>query len=658
MAAQEAMNEFTKHLNKSQLEVVTTVNGPILVIAGAGSGKTRVIEYRVLHLVQQAIPPESILLLTFTRRAAGEMLLRASRHDRRCSHVEGGTFHSFAYKQIKQYAALFGFESFTILDEPDAQEAIALCARKAGAYQTDKRFPKKDTLKDIISMALNKHKTIEEVLDASYPHFFEYASEIESIKKRYADYKVEKSYLDFDDLLTFFKDLLVKHPDVASRLHDKYRFIMVDEYQDTNMLQADITYLLAKDHKNVMVVGDDAQSIYGFRGASHANIMEFPGKFPGCKVVKLEDNYRSSQEILDVANAVLNDMRHKYAKKLVSATGKAGSVPLVLFFNDIYEEAEWVAGRAKDFYDEGVALSSQAVLFRSAYVSIPLQAELSRRNIPYQVYGGLKFYETAHVKDALSYLKVLNNYKDELAWSRILQLLEGIGTKTAQRVLEQLLNTGCVKEAREKVFYSQPKEYKYGQHLKPLGDMLLAAEETQLTVAKRFSLVLDYYYPLLKEKFDDWDVRLKDLETLQDIASRYVFISDFLADFAIEPPEKNALSKAKSMQQDGLVLSTIHSAKGLEWDCVFMIGLMEGVLPVSFSLSDENEIEEEHRLFYVGVTRARKHLFFSTYQHGSSHAIMQYDRISRFIDNAGVLAKIEKVWSVASEDEFEYETEK
>ncbi|MDP3804569.1 MAG: ATP-dependent helicase, partial [Candidatus Omnitrophota bacterium] len=423
--------DIKKELNASQLAAVAATEGPLLVIAGAGSGKTRVIEYRVMNLIQHNIDPSSILLLTFTRRAAHEMLSRASRHDGRCKDVEGGTFHSFAYKTLKRYARTLGFsDSFSVLDEGDSIDAVWKCAARLKLFDGDKRFPKKDTLRSIISMSINKGVHIEEILDKEYPHFSDYVSEIEDLRKEYAKYKISKNYVDYDDLLVYLKILLADER-VRKRVAAKYHYIMVDEYQDTNALQGDIACLLAKEHSNIMVVGDDAQSIYGFRGASHKNIMEFPARFSDCKIIVLEENYRSTQAILDVANSALEGMANKYSKCLVSARGKSGKRPKMLFFKDAYEEAECIAESIKNIEDGGLGLNSQAVLFRSAYISIPLQAELARRNIPYQVFGGLRFYETAHVKDVMAHLRVVANSKDELSWARLLMLIDGIGPKRA-----------------------------------------------------------------------------------------------------------------------------------------------------------------------------------------------------------------------------------
>jgi DNA helicase II / ATP-dependent DNA helicase PcrA len=334
--------DLKKQLNSSQYEAVTRTEGPVLVIAGAGSGKTRVIEYRVLHLVESGVDPSSILLLSFTRKASREMISRAERHDPRCKHIDGGTFHSFAYKILKKYANNLGFtpvagsglsHSLSILDESEAEEAINRCAAKLGLIDKEKRFPRKDTLRNIVSVSVNKHANINDVIRREYPHFLEYAEDIERLRKEYAEYKINKNYMDYDDLLVYLK-LLLENPEIRARVSGKYKYIMVDEYQDTNTLQGEIVYLLGGSHKNVMVVGDDAQGIYGFRGATHENIMSFPKKFAQCRIIKLEENYRSTQTILDVANTVLENMKNKYSKCLESMRKDIGEKPQLLFLKD------------------------------------------------------------------------------------------------------------------------------------------------------------------------------------------------------------------------------------------------------------------------------------------------------------------------------------
>jgi DNA helicase II / ATP-dependent DNA helicase PcrA len=623
------MIDFEKHLNETQLEVVKTVDGPVLVVAGAGSGKTRIIEYRVLYFIQKGIAPESILLLTFTRKSSHEMLSRAAKHDNRCANVEGGTFHSFAYRILKKYSKQIGFGQFTILDESDVKSAIDNCLKKTGFFRQGKDVPNKNILRKIFSAVVNKNIFTEDVLEMEYPHFLKYSGEIEQLRREYIKYKIAKDYMDYDDLLIYLRKLLSENEDVRKKLTDKYRYIMVDEYQDTNKLQADITYFLGKDHKNVMVVGDDAQSIYGFRGASHQNIMDFPKKFSGCKILKLETNYRSNQLILDVANVVMDDMKNKYSKRLRSAHNVMGDKPQILFFRDENAEADWIVNKINELGDEGVDLENQAVLFRSSHISIPLQLRLSRMNIPYQVFGGLKFYETAHVKDMFAHLKVLLNPKDEISWHRVLTLLEGVGPKTADTILKEI-ETGDVKA----------KKKKYAPYLEKLLDVLKESGSVENNVERQFRVVFEYYSSIARNKFDDWKQRAGDLEELQQLSVKYESLSDFIVDFALEAPEKASL--APGGNKSIITLSTVHSAKGLEWDNVFIMGLVDGILPISFSLGDDERIEEEKRLFYVALTRAKKKLFLSANYEGTIRGKTQFNKVSRFVEHSGVISRLEQ----------------
>jgi len=627
------MIDLKKHLNPSQFLAATTTDGPVLVIAGAGSGKTRVIEYRVLNLVQSGVDPASILLLTFTRNASRVMLSRAATHDPRCAAVEGGTFHSFAYKVLKRYGKILGFtNTFSILDESDAIDAVGKCSGDINISEHDKKFLKKNTIRNIISMSINKHSSVEEIVEKEYPHLVEYSEYIKNVKSKYVKYKIEKNYLDYDDMLVYLKKLLEDdaiRKDVAS----KYKYIMVDEYQDTNKLQGDISYLLAKDHANIMIVGDDAQSIYGFRGADHKNIMEFPERFSGCAIIKLEENYRSTQPILDAANSVLSEMSSKYAKRLVSnMKHNKGAMPQMWFFNDVYEESMWIVKKMDELKDKGVPLEKQCVLFRSSYISIALQAELNKRGISYQLMGGMKFYESAHVKDVMAHLKIASNPKDELSWHRALELIEGIGPRTSEKILKDISAGGVSK-------YEKGFKYSNGmQRFRLLTESLL---DEKIKVGDKFEAVFDYYNPLMKTKFDDWNTRINDLEILKKIAYRYDSLQDLLSDFAIELPDPHeGIYHAEHKKQP--TLSTIHSAKGMEWEAVFLIGLIDGVFPVSFSLSDEEGIEEERRLFYVGLTRAKNHLFITFHHENNRGSMNQFNKVSRFIDNSSIMSNLEQ----------------
>lgn len=628
--------EMREQLNEKQYEAVTTVDGPMLVIAGAGSGKTRVIEFRVLHLVETGIEPASILLLTFTRRSAQEMISRAAGHDPRCQGVEGGTFHSFANKMLRKYSGFFGLpNTFTIYDEADAEEAIHRCAVKLGFYDRQKRRPRKDMLRAILSMSLNKEMPVEAVLKKYYEPFVEFADEIKELRKKYTEYKIASQCLDYDDLLLYFK-LLLENEDIRSRIAAKYRYIMIDEFQDTNTMQGEIAYYLAAPHGNILVVGDDAQSIYAFRGASHENIMQFPERFPLSRIIKLEDNYRSNQAILDAANAVLDNMAHKYEKCLRAASKEVGEKPELIFFKDAFDEAAWVTGRIKQFYEQGMELSHQCVLFRSAYITIPLQAELAKRNIPFAVQGGLKFYETAHVKDLIAHLKLFVNPKDELAWSRVLLLVSGVGLKTAEKLLEEMAPCVSLEAICENVIGKFSGPQKSASGLSTLGRLLTTTARDPATLCEA---VIRYYEPILREKFDlDWHLRKNDLDALAQISGRYTSVRDFLVDLAIEPPERGVKDFHDTVWERPLILSTIHSAKGLEWRNVFLIGALDGVLPSSYTTHDDEELEEERRLLYVAITRAREKLYILAHHEGRNNGIHTFNRLSRFVEAPNVRA--------------------
>ena len=628
-----------KLLNSSQREAVETIKGPVLVIAGPGSGKTRVIEYRVLNLIEHGIKPESILLLTFTRRASAEMLNRAAEHDPRARKVEGGTFHSFAYKLLKQYGAQVGLpKNLIIMDEDDAQEAVGKIATRLGFSGGDKKFPQKGTLRNIISGALNKNLSIEGILEKEYEHLSQFVGDIERVKKNYAEYKKENGYLDYDDLLFYAREVL-KDEQIRNILSQKYEYVMVDEYQDTNKMQGDITYLLSSKHKNVMVVGDDAQSIYGFRGAYHENIMNFPDQFKECKLVKLESNYRSTQAILDLSNSVLDNMENKFKKVLTAARESTGEKPTIMYFGDAEDEAEWIKETIQEAVLDGMPFAHQAVLFRSSYISIPLQAELARARIPFKFFGGLKFYETAHVKDVLAHLKILANFKDELSWSRVLTLLPGIGGKTAENISSTIHRAEDWDSALA-ALDEYSAGYKYSPYLLDLKETLAEAFQDK-TVSEKFGLVADYYLPFLKDKFDEWPNRLNDLEAIRPIADNYTDLNDLLADLAIEIPEENQKGKdSEKNEEKPLTLSTIHSAKGLEWDAVYLLGIIEGILPSKMALKSKDEIEEERRLFYVAITRARNKLFLLFHLAGNMGP-MSFNRLSRFLDDPSVLLSVQ-----------------
>lgn len=634
--ASRIIQNLKTQLNPSQYEAVSTTEGPVLVIAGAGSGKTRVIEYRSLYLVQRDINPESILLLTFTRRSAQEMIERASRNDPRCSKIDGGTFHSFASRVLRIYSKNLGLSnSFTIYDEGDAEEAIRRCCNKMG-YDQDKEFPKKNELKNVFSLCINKEMDVGDAVLKTYVDYEDRLGEIRTVQKEYAEYKLRNNCVDYDDLLVYLR-VVLGIDEVRQRLSSRYRYIMVDEFQDTNGVQADIVRLLSAKHKNLMVVGDDAQSIYGFRGANHMNILRFPGDFPGCKVIMLEENYRSTQSILDVGNAILNTMSHKFEKRLVSAAGMIGEKPVVSRFDDVYEEAAWVARTVQAFTKTGFPVREIAVLFRTAFTSMALQAELVKKGIRFKLFGGRKFYEMANVRDVISYLRLVANPADELAWHRVLLLLPGIGARTVERLLEMITRYNSLGEIVEKVFTPLCTGQKNSDVFVSFKKLLNAISPPSMVPSRQVDLVMEHYGPIMEAKYKKEVQRVKELTMLGQMARRYTNLKDFLADVSVDPD--------KDTKDDGaefLTLSTVHSAKGLEWGRVFLIGLVDGVFPSkrSFDDGDGGDMEEEKRLLYVAVTRAKEELFLSFSIKKAANERSR-GKLCRFLDTPRVQKTIE-----------------
>lgn len=644
------MRDYQKELNAAQLQAVQSTEGPHLVIAGAGSGKTRVLVYRVAYLVEKGVDPSQILLLTFTRRAAEEMLRRASLLlDDRCRKVSGGTFHSFAHLALRRYAPALGLaRNFTILDESDMQDALNLVRMQMGFHKQLKRFPRKHALAEIISKSANICVEISKVLYNEYPQFIEWESDIQKLRDEYVRYKQAKSLLDYDDLLIYLKDLLSEHDAIRKAISEKYRYIMVDEYQDTNKLQAYITCLLGSWHKNVMVVGDDSQSIYSFRGADFKNIIGFPEIFKETRIITLEENYRSAQPILDLTNEIISRARDKFEKRLF--TRKPGSaLPVFVDAANEHAQSRYVADKILELREDGIELGDIAVLFRSGWHSNDLEIELAARDIPFVKYGGQKFVEAAHIKDILSYARIVYNPFDEISWHRALLLMRGIGQKKAEAVIRQVIG------GKQGINFNDNSLMKI-EDLAQLIELLRGADIASLGPAEIISRFLQYYQPLLQEKYDDFPKRLNDLDSLINIASRYKSLEVFLSDVALEPPERSIIERgARDKDDSRLVLSTIHSAKGLEWHTVFIIYAAEGHLPSYLSLEDEDAIEEERRLLYVAATRAKENLLLlkphidrssRSYFAGAGRVFTQ---VSRFLDEEGILGRFCRIESAQGE---------
>ncbi|MGE0824090.1 MAG: ATP-dependent helicase [Candidatus Binatia bacterium] len=601
---------YEQELNPAQCEAVATHNGPLLVLAGAGSGKTRTLVYRVARMVEDGIDPASILLLTFTRRASEEMLERAGvLLGGECDRVNGGTFHSFANTILRRYAQLLGFaNSFTILDRGDSEDVINLIRARLGLDKKERRFPKKQTIMEIISLAANKTCSVAEVLDEQFSHLFSELEDLSRIDEYYRLYKHERSLLDYDDLLTKLRELLSTHPEVAERLSRTLRYIMVDEYQDTNRLQAEIVRLLAHAHDNVMAVGDDAQSIYSFRGATVRNILEFPRLFPNTKIIKLEENYRSTQPILTLSNRIIQDAKEQYTKNLFTKREEGVKPTLVEAESERYQ-SRFVAQKILELREQGVPLTEMAVLFRSSFHSFDLELELSRRNLPFIKRGGFKFIETTHIKDALAHLRIIANPQDAVSWHRVILLIEGVGAKSAEKILAHVLDGPD--QAQRLAEY--PTKGVIGGELRKLAALLTEVATPDLKPAEQLEAVIRYYLPILKRNHrDDAPKRQKDLEHFLVITERYTSLEKLLADMALEPPNNSVGDVLAADHEDEglLTLSTIHSAKGLEWHSVFVIWATEGRFPSLYNKTDD-EIEEERRLMYVAVTRAKENLFIS-----------------------------------------------
>ncbi|HEX2227545.1 MAG TPA: ATP-dependent helicase [Candidatus Binatia bacterium] len=601
--------DYRKELNDAQFQAATMVEGPLLIIAGAGTGKTRTLVYRVAHLIDIGVDPRSILLLTFTRRAAEEMLRRASvLIDNRCSQVAGGTFHSFANLVLRQYGRRIDLlPSFTIMDRTDSEDAIQLLRGEMGLNNKDKRFPRKQTVGEIFSMAVNKQTSVTQLIESEYPHLYESLEDLLRLYQGYAEYKAAKTLVDYDDLLTKLKQLLERHEDVRRRLSETYRFLMVDEYQDTNHLQAQIVRLLAAAHDNVAVVGDDAQSIYSFRGADFRNIMDFPKAFPGARIVRLEENYRSTQPILNLTNEIIARAKERYEKRLYTRK-RQGDTPLLVQAESEHMQSRFVCQKILELHEEGVPLWDIAVLFRSSFHSFDLEIELARHNIPFIKRGGFQFMETTHIKDLLAHLRVLANPHDAVSWNRILLLLEGVGAQMSQKATRWLLD-GSQPIERLRSFEARER---IAHGLKTLAQVLEGAAEAERP-AEQVQYLMQYYVPLLKRHHpEDYPKRLKDLEHFYGITERYRSLERLLSDMALEPPSDSVAGVLAVNPDEGpLVLSTIHSAKGLEWHSVFIVWALEGRFPSFYNISSDLDLEEERRLLYVAATRAKENLYIT-----------------------------------------------
>jgi DNA helicase II / ATP-dependent DNA helicase PcrA len=604
-------------LNPEQRQAVLHGEGPLLIVAGAGSGKTLTLAARVASLIERGTRPERILLLTFSRRAAREMVSRAERVVAAdAGRVWGGTFHAIGNRLLRSHGRALGLSpDFTVLDQADGADVMNLLRDELGYSSRERRFPRKDTLAAIYSRTVNAGERLADVLKRHYPWCLDETEGIREIFRAYTERKRRQHVLDYDDLLLFWKALATS-PEAGSQLAAMFDHVLVDEYQDTNALQADILEGMrpAASPRNLTVVGDDAQAIYGFRAATVRNILEFPERFPGSKIVKLERNYRSTPPILAASNAViaLSPQRHE---KTLWSTREGTARPELRACLDEAEQSDAVCRAVLAHREEGVALKAQAVLFRAAHHSDHLEVELARRNIPFVKYGGLKFMEAAHVKDALACLRILENPYDEVSWFRVLQLLEGMGPASARRLMDDLeVRRGDAADAASPLarFLSEPvavpKAAAGGVRAlrDVLGDCL---DADAMPPAAQLTRLRTFLEPVIASKYDAAPARMGDLEQLELLASESASRGQFLADLTLDPPASTGdLAGPPHLDEDYLILSTIHSAKGLEWDVVHVIHAADGMIPSDLATGDDGEIEEERRLLYVALTRARDRL--------------------------------------------------
>jgi len=644
-------HKVTASLNPDQARAVTFGDAPLLVIAGAGTGKTRTLIHRVAALVDRGVPPERILLLTFTRRAAAEMLSRAEKLvGSKGSRVHGGTFHSVGHRLLRQFGPAAGLPAdFTIMDQGDAEDLMQLARGAMGLGKSSKRFPKKETLHWLYSRHINTELPLDELLHRDAPQFLEYEEQINSLFADYTLRKHERNLVDYDDLLVFWALMLEASPALASRIYGMYDHVLVDEYQDTNLLQARILRGMCSASRKLTVVGDDAQSIYSFRGAHFRNILDFPRQFPGATMITLAQNYRSTQPILDLSNMVISRAEERFTKELV-ASREGGEKPWLVTAKDEAQQTRFVVDRVLQLHESGVPLADMAVLFRAGYMSADLEIELANRKIPFEKWGGLKFLEAAHVKDVLAFLRVSENPRDEVSWYRILMLMPGIGDSTAREMMATMQERAWDPDAFTHLI-APPRAREAHRSLAAMLRQLRGVtnrdgETAGAKVASDISAVRAIYDAVLKEKYDRPEARLADLDQLRTISAGYPSRTSFLAALALDPPSSTQdLAGGSESESDALVLSTVHSAKGKEWKAVFIIWAVDGWFPSSKAVEDPDELEEERRLMYVALTRAKDELavIYPMQVYGSRRsAEYSFDQLSRFLDR-GVRGTMQRV---------------
>ena len=630
--------DYENDLNMEQQKVVFAKEGPILVIAGAGSGKTRTVTYRVARLIEDGVEPSRVLLVTFTNKAAKEMLHRVeSLINMNLNRLWGGTFHHIGNAVLRAHSKAIGYENnYSILDREDSKDLLNSCIAERGLNKKENRLPTGDTLRDIISLSVNANKTLEEIILNRYPHLEEDMFELAMVARRYGFHKKRLNLMDFDDLLFYWRYLLEQHPEIRKAYCERFHYILVDEYQDTNKIQSDIIDILASFHRNVMVVGDDSQSIYSFRGANFANIIEFPKRYPDVKVFKLETNYRSTPEILYLANCSIDNNQNQFPKKL-KAMRKNGTRPALVPLGDVIAQANFVAQRILELKDEkDLSLNDISVLYRSHYHSMELQMELTRRGIPFEIRSGLRFFEQAHIKDIIGFLRIVVNPFDELSWKRVLKLFPGIGNVTAAKIWEFLSYRNEPLKAIDSNDIFHLISNKASSSLNRFKGILNEIKDPPMKYHpdEMIRIIMEAVYKEhLKDNYSNFESRIEDITQLSHFSARYDSTEAFLSEMVLLTDLSAEQITIDTYDRERIILSSIHQAKGLEWKVVFLIWCVEGRFPTSRSLEDNEGEEEERRLFYVATTRARDDLYicYPTLDYHSKQS-RRLLRPSRFIN--------------------------
>lgn len=643
---------YEKELNEEQYEVVMYPGGKMLVIAGAGSGKTRALTYRVARLIEDGVHPSRILLLTFTNKAAREMLSRVQAlTGLDIMQIWGGTFHHIGNLILRRHSKAVGLEpSFTIMDEEDSKELMESVISSLGFYDKPFRFPKADVLYEIYRLIIDKEESLESILIKRFPQFLEYESHILKVFSEYSIKKKKENLVDFEDLLLLWKKILEEKEEIKRYYQERFLHILVDEYQDTNKLQADILYLLVPEEGNIMVVGDDAQSIYSFRGANFQNIMEFPKIFKNTKIFYLKTNYRSLPEILNLANCSISHNTYQYPKELKPVRNEGKGFVVLCPTRDIYEQADFVAHRILDLIDEGIPLKEIAVLYRSHYQSLELQIKLTEMGIPYEVRSGVRFFEQRHIKDVLAFLKIIINPTDEISWRRALKLYPGIGDKLSTKIFQKLISSNNILgyAISDRIFEIIPNKAKNSfSDFQGLLKKLIKEEYKKSPAESIRTIVEDVYKDYAIATFPNASSRLDDLAELALYSTKYSSVEEFLSELSLLS-ELSGMDMMPSIEErEAIVLSTVHQAKGLEWKVVFIIGLSDGQFPAHWSFQSKEDLEEERRLFYVACTRAKDELYlvYPQWTKEGYRGTSIY-RISRFLQE--IDPDLYEVWTITS----------